>query len=385
MNNKTILILLLIFSSCSFSILDKNNDNDMINIDYDYFLVAEDSIQFDISYLIPFNEFIFNKKEDGFFSSLISSVLIKDENNNIVFNDSWSNDISFDYYDETQSTHDNIFNFSTILPNNNKYTIFIEVSDYLNNKHWNSNTNMITDAFDLLSDLKLYAKVNNNLINIESYEKQYNEDIDTVWIKYQILDKSIDKDGIIFNVVENSINVTNKNLVIEIDSSQLYNYTINLLPIPLTEFTSGQVIINCNYRDISKQKSLIFSSNKLKDYNYSILLEPIKYVLSKNSYIKYSTLDSLGKMNYILDYWSENETSGLLEEFYSRVEYANLRFKSIKASGSQSDKGRIYILNGKPLDVDYNFTQNGDYEIWHYYDKKFIFINRFGYYECYQC
>ena len=385
MNNKMILILLLIFSSCGISIFNQNKDSDSINIDYDYFLVGDNSIHFDIFYSIPYNEFIFSKKENGFFSNIISSVTIKDEKNNIVYNDSWSNSVSFDYYDQTQSTNDSIFSFSAVLPKDNKYTISIEVSDYSNSKHWNINTSMITEKFELLSDLKLYAKVDNSLISIENYKKQYNEDIDTVWVKYQIFDNSIDKEGIIFNVVESSINLVNKNLIIEIDSTQLFNYKINLLPIPLIQFTSGKVIINCKYKDVSKQKTLILLSNELKEYNYSILLEPITYLLSKQSYIEYSTLDSLGKVDYVINYWSDNEQSGLLEEFYTRVEYANLRFKSIKSSGSQSDKGRIYILNGKPLNVDYDFTQKGDYEIWYYYDKKFIFINKFGYYECYQC
>jgi GWxTD domain-containing protein len=385
MNNKIIIVLLIIFSSCGISIFNQSKDDDMININYDYFLVGEDLIHFDIFYSIPYNEFIFSKEENGFSSNIISSVLIKDEKNNIVFNDSWSNNISFDYYDQTQRKNDNIFSFSTILSMSSKYTISIEVSDYLNNKYWNMNSSMITENFDLLSDLKLYVKVDKNLITIENYEKQYNDDIDTVWIKYQIFDKNIDKNGIIFNVEESSTDLVNKNLIIEIDSSQVSNYKINLLPVPLNQFASEKVIINCSYKDANKQKTLILLNNKLKEYNYSILLEPIEYVLSKQSYIEYSTLDSLGKIDYIFNYWSDNEQSGLLEEFYTRVEYANLRFKSIKSSGSQSDKGRIYILNGKPLNVDYDFTQKGDYEIWYYYDKKFIFINRFGYYECYKC
>ena len=96
-------------------------------------------------------------------------------------------------------------------------------------------------------------------------------------------------------------------------------------------------------------------------------------------------LDSLQKIDYIYKYWSKDKNSDLLDEFYSRVIYSNMNFKSIKSSGSQSDKGKIYIIYGKPLNVDYSFTQNGDYEIWYYHDKKFIFINRFGYYECYKC
>ena len=111
----------------------------------------------------------------------------------------------------------------------------------------------------------------------------------------------------------------------------------------------------------------------------------MEYIMDKNSYIKYNVLDSLEKIDYIFNYWNQDQYSDLLDEFYSRVVYSNSNFKSIKSSGSQSDKGKIYIIYGKPINIDYNFTQNGDYEIWYYNDKKIIFINRFGYYECYQC
>ena len=52
---------------------------------------------------------------------------------------------------------------------------------------------------------------------------------------------------------------------------------------------------------------------------------------------------------------------------------------------SDSDQGKIYIIYGRPQNIDYEFNENGEYEIWQYRNKKFVFINRFGYFECYQC
>ena len=76
----------------------------------------------------------------------------------------------------------------------------------------------------------------------------------------------------------------------------------------------------------------------------------------------------------------------LFNEFYLRVEYANLKYRNILGDGSKSDKGRIYIVYGKPFNIENRISQNGDYqEIWIYRDRKFIFINRYGYYECYNC
>jgi len=385
MKNNIFFIILLIFCSCSISRLNYDDEEKIINLNYDYFFIEDGSIYFDIFYSIPYQELIFLKKDDGFHSKLISSISIKDEDNNTVFSDSWSDEIFFDYYEKTKSREEKILNFSISLQKNILYSIDIELHDYLNQKHWNFKSHLNTNSFESLSDLKLYVKENNQFINIENFKNNSYDSIDTIWVKYQIVDDAINSNSVTFEIVENSISSTTKNQIIEIDSSQIFNYSINLVPISLSEFSSGRITVNCYYKDIHKQKSLILSNRKLIEYNYSILLKPMEYIMDKNSYIKYNVLDSLEKIDYIFNYWNQDQHSDLLDEFYSRVVYSNSNFKSIKSSGSQSDKGKIYIIYGKPINIDYNFTQNGDYEIWYYNDKKIIFINRFGYYECYQC
>ena len=63
-----------------------------------------------------------------------------------------------------------------------------------------------------------------------------------------------------------------------------------------------------------------------------------------------------------------------------------IKFKSIAGKGSKSDKGKIYIIHGRPLDIEHRISNNGEYqEIWIYRSERFIFINRYGYYECSNC
>ena len=109
------------------------------------------------------------------------------------------------------------------------------------------------------------------------------------------------------------------------------------------------------------------------------------YIFNSQEYIEYVDLDSLGRIEFIEDYWKQKKDNDLLYEFYNRVVYANTNFKKIGKPGSASDMGKIYIIYGKPLSVDFEFNENGEFEIWKYRNKKFIFINRFGYFECYRC
>ena len=75
----------------------------------------------------------------------------------------------------------------------------------------------------------------------------------------------------------------------------------------------------------------------------------------------------------------------LLQEFYNRIKYVNIHYFEGLDKGWKSDRGRIYILNGPPLSINYEFNENGEFEIWTYNSKRFIFINRYGAFECYMC
>ena len=105
------------------------------------------------------------------------------------------------------------------------------------------------------------------------------------------------------------------------------------------------------------------------DYNYDLLLDPFEYLLSEQEYIDYISLTKDSKIDFIKQYWINMGNPFLLKEFYSRVQYSNVEFKSIKGAGSESDKGKIYIVYGKPFDIEYQLSEAGDYqEIWIYRD-----------------
>ena len=139
-------------------------------------------------------------------------------------------------------------------------------------------------------------------------------------------------------------------------------------------------------KDIHKIKSIIIKKEEEVIIDYQALLKPMEsYMLNHKEYVEYADLDSSKKIEYIENYWLDKKDPTLLREFYKRVQYANSNFKKIGNPGSNSDQGRIYVMYGRPLDVDFEFNENGEFEIWQYRNKRFIFINRFGYYECYQC
>ena len=95
-------------------------------------------------------------------------------------------------------------------------------------------------------------------------------------------------------------------------------------------------------------------------------------------------------INYLKEYWNFNDEnkkndlkSDLFREFYSRVKFSNKNFGRMNIKGWKSDRGKIYIRYGEPEEIKYDFNQEGEYEIWYYENREFIFINKFGIYQLY--
>ena len=78
-----------------------------------------------------------------------------------------------------------------------------------------------------------------------------------------------------------------------------------------------------------------------------------------------------------------SETNELLEEYYTRVNFANREFSNYSDDGWLSDRGRILIKFGYPDDVErHPFEMNSvPYVIWRYFGlrKVFVFTDRSGF------
>jgi hypothetical protein len=72
-----------------------------------------------------------------------------------------------------------------------------------------------------------------------------------------------------------------------------------------------------------------------------------------------------------------------MEEYFSRVNYANREFSSFSDDGWLSDRGRILIKFGMPDDVERHPFEIDRYPfvVWRYYTlrKTFLFSDRTGF------
>lgn len=173
-------------------------------------------------------------------------------------------------------------------------------------------------------------------------------------------------------------NVINESITFEKLSLGKYHLTIEVLD------EKGELISGTSKSFLSKI------------YGFPGTILDLDEAISQMMYIaSTSELDSLqedgtfeDKLSRYLSYWKEKDPSPnteeneVMEEYYRRVAYSNVNFKSYY-SGWKSDMGMIYITLGAPDQVDrHPFDYDSKpYEVWDYYElnRRFVFVDQTGF------
>lgn len=122
--------------------------------------------------------------------------------------------------------------------------------------------------------------------------------------------------------------------------------------------------------------------------NPEFAIEMLKYIDDESVVLELLDADEEEYPKVLHEYWKqfdptpETEFNELMEEFYSRIDYAAMEFRGInKKDGLSTDRGRVYIKNGKPDNIE-RFSDEDGYivEIWTYNTKKrkFQFVDKHG-------
>lgn len=118
----------------------------------------------------------------------------------------------------------------------------------------------------------------------------------------------------------------------------------------------------------------------LKNISYAI--ELMYYILSDSQFAEMDSGDEESKITKFVDYWKIKDPTPntpfneAMYQYFSRVDYAFFNFQTISQSdGAKTDKGKIYILYGKPDLMENGFNDNRNEEIWTYnkFKKKYYF------------
>ena len=162
--------------------------------------------------------------------------------------------------------------------------------------------------------------------------------------------------------------------------------TVYYIPVTGNMIRQGRYNITIRFEDSSKT-TLPFGARwpdmplSLSDLEIATL--PLQHLLTREEYSELRRGGRETRIRKFDEFWSRKDpTPGtayneLMAEFYRRVDYTVGAFRTLKEqNGSITDRGRIYILYGKPSSTD-RILRPGTIpqEIWEYTNlgKKFIF------------
>tara|TARA_B000000437_G_scaffold73698_1_gene53444 strand:+ start:560 stop:1693 length:1134 start_codon:yes stop_codon:yes gene_type:complete len=372
----TLIYLTLFLISCSANRVESKkykNFNKKIEFNYNYYFTSNDSVIYDFFYSIPYKQMVFEKSNKDFKTSLSSNINITNKGQ-LIYSKSWYDEIVAEYYEDTKVLKKS-FSKSIKLPRKENFLSLV-INDYKNNKYWFLDTLITDKEYRYLSNISVYTKVDDKFKLLK--ESFLEDKADTIWLKFQLLDDNFNER---LEITLSEFGLPSK--VYRLTNKDIKSDNINYFPINLEDF-ENKVKISSKYKDEYRE---IFLRLMIQDneVNFNDLIGPFEYLLSRKDYLTYVDLDTLNRIDYIKGFWEDKYNENLLNEFYKRVKYSNINFFGLNDKGWQSDRGRIYILHGPPLSINFEFNEDGDFEIWTYASRKFIFKNKFGNYECYMC
>ena len=119
-----------------------------------------------------------------------------------------------------------------------------------------------------------------------------------------------------------------------------------------------------------------------------LAIDEMQYMLDKDQIERMKKAEGAKKREVFMAYWKQRdptpttERNELMEEYYSRVEYANKHYGHY-VDGWKTDMGMVYIIFGQPSNIERHpfDIDSKPYEIWTYYDanREFIFIDQTGF------
>tara|TARA_B110000444_G_C18816458_1_gene585410 strand:- start:567 stop:1790 length:1224 start_codon:yes stop_codon:yes gene_type:complete len=180
-----------------------------------------------------------------------------------------------------------------------------------------------------------------------------------------------------------------------IDAVSKGDVVSHLVNIPIKDIDKRdltiKVVVTQNDSISSKSSPFKIKNTMLFDGidNIDTALAQMSYILTSEEKKELKNLKQSEKEKFFKTVWAKRDPivktkiNELMEEYYSRVAFAEENFSRGTSGGWKSDMGMVYILFGKPDDMTRSMNMQGsyNYEKWYYFQigEEFTFIDDYGF------
>jgi len=401
------LFIFTIFSTLSFgSFLKSFSADERLNIEdvtfavYDIPTEKEGMNNLYVYLKMPYNFFRFIKEEDIFIADYEFSIEISDEENNIHKNNVMQEKIVVSNFEDTNSDEKIFFKEIEFEVSPGKYNIRLVITDLDMRKSITQSKEITLKDFWKeeigISDIIFYVEGDssfNSGKNIIIPEPNVNVDYNSnLVIDYYIFKSDIEKRIVLNSKIipkfKTKTPVYEENEEIY-DKKNLTKREIRLIP-ELISVGPYVFRINVSSEEIKREReiefSLLWENFPISALHINTAIGRMKYILTEEEYEKISLMNQAEKKDFFIDFWKEfdidttMEKNEVMEEYFRRLNYTDQNFSDPNNDGWESDRGRIWILYGKPDNVIKRHNLIPPYETWEYYNinKRYNFWDEFS-------
>lgn len=181
---------------------------------------------------------------------------------------------------------------------------------------------------------------------------------------------------------------------IAVENSSSGAATRNFIAKGITgKLPEGKLIINAGYGPVALKHKRFMTSTRWINKPISLInpedaIKLLKYMTSDSTVSKMLDADSDLYEKELFKFWRKydptpsTEFNPLMSEYYTRADYANRHFRYLSGKGGvDSDRGKVYLIYGKPEDIIRASDDLGRVvEKWVYskLKRQFVFIDKNG-------
>ena len=173
---------------------------------------------------------------------------------------------------------------------------------------------------------------------------------------------------------------------IELKFQNAHHDNINYISLNGSQLRQGRYKLSITLPDSTTLKATFaaqWRNMPLSLYDLDLAIEPIQYITTKDDYSELRKGGRESRIKKFEEFWKKKDSTPatayneVMHEFYRRVDFSLTAFRTLREmNGAITDRGKIYILYGKPTSTERLLNPDGaPKEIWKYnsLNKMFTF------------